>query len=174
MNPITIDGSRCCLRCQSCRTMQAVLNCHSVSMNTFSAPDLLQGLCQPASQMRVQRFAIREDTLSLYCRVWKWIGGDGSGVSTPVHPKKKTLFLIEKYIEDAKQDEKRVPDLLEAIIQPTGLVKEELRQILLKITQLGSKITKIKSQITKIKVSKFWILEIRSFRAAGQCQPSHQ
>ena len=40
----------------------------------------------------------------------------------------KTYFLlIEKYIEDARQDEKHVPDLLEAIIQPPGLVEEALR-----------------------------------------------
>ena len=30
---------------------------------------------QPASNMRVKRFANREDTLFLYCRVQKWIGG---------------------------------------------------------------------------------------------------
>ena len=33
------------------------------------------GLCQPASKMRVQQFAIREDTIFLYCRVQKWAGG---------------------------------------------------------------------------------------------------
>ena len=41
---------------------------------------------------------------------------------------KRHAFLMEKYFEDARQDEKHVPDLLEAIIQPTDLVKEELRQ----------------------------------------------
>ena len=40
---------------------------------------------------------------------------------------KKTLFLMEKYIEDARQDEKHVPDLLEAIMRPTDPVKDELR-----------------------------------------------
>ena len=49
---------------------------------------------------------------------------------------------MEKYFEDARQDEKHVPDLLEAIIQPTGPVKAELRQKLFKITQFESKITK--------------------------------
>ena len=57
---------------------------------------------------------------------------------------KKTLFLIEKYIEDARQDEKHVPDLLEAIMKPKDLVKEELRQKLSKIDQFGSKIKKIR------------------------------
>ena len=72
---------------------------------------------------------------------------------------------METYIEDARQDEKHVPDLLEAIMRPPGPLKDELRQKLLKIDQFGSK-------IPKMRVSKFWIPEIRSFRAAGQCQPS--
>ena len=73
---------------------------------------------------------------------------------------------MEKYIEDLRQDEKYVPDLLESIMKPTDPVKEELRQKLFKITQF-------ESEIKKMRVSKFWIPEIRSFRAAGQCQPSH-
>ena len=57
---------------------------------------------------------------------------------------KKTVFLIEKCFEDVRQDEKHVPDLLESIIQPSGPVKEELRQKLFKIDQFGSKIKKIR------------------------------
>ena len=38
------------------------------------------------------------------------------------------FFVIEKYIEDVKQDKKVVPDLLESIIRPTDAVKEELLQ----------------------------------------------
>ena len=68
---------------------------------------------------------------------------------------------MEKYIEDARQDEKHVPDLLEAIMRPTDPVKEELRQKLFKIDQFGSK-------ITKMRVSKFWIPEIQNFPAGGQ------
>ena len=83
-----------------------------------------------------------------------------------LNPRKRYFFLIEKYNEDARQDEKHVPDLLESIMRPTDPVKEELRQKLFKITQISSK-------ITKMRVSKFWIPEFRSFRAAGQCQPSH-
>ena len=79
---------------------------------------------------------------------------------------KRHFFLMEKCFEDARQDEKHVPDLLEAIIQSTDPVKEELRQKL-------SKIDQIRSKIKKMRVSKFWIPEFRSFRAAGQCQPSH-
>ena len=96
-----------------------------------------------------------------YCRVWKWVGGDGSGVSTTVDPKKKTFFVIEKYVEDAKQDEKHVSDLLESIMRPTDPVKDELRQKLFKIDQFVSK-------ITKMRVSPFWIPEIQSFPAGGQ------
>ena len=69
--------------------------------------------------------------------------------------KQKTLsktcfFFVEKYIEDARQNEKHVPELLESIIQPPGLVKEELRQNLFKMSQFRSEITKIRPEITKI------------------------
>ena len=73
---------------------------------------------------------------------------------------------MEKYIEDARQDEKDVPDLLESIMRPTDPVKDELRQKLSKIDHFGSK-------ITKMMVSKFGIPEIQFFPAGGQCQPSH-
>ena len=46
---------------------------------------------------------------------------------------KGCLFLMEKCFEDVRQDEKHVPDLLESIIQPPDLVKEELRPNLFKI-----------------------------------------
>ena len=51
---------------------------------------------------------------------------------------------MEKYIEDARQDEKHVSDLLEAIIQPPGLAKEELRQIVFKIMQFRPESQKIR------------------------------
>ena len=51
---------------------------------------------------------------------------------------------MEKYIEDVRQDEKHVPDLLESIMRPTDPVKDELWQKLFKINQFGSKITKIR------------------------------
>ena len=72
---------------------------------------------------------------------------------------------MENYVEDARQEEKDVPDLLEAMMRPTCPVKEELRQNLFKMNQFGPK-------ILKIKVSTFWILEIRCFPAGGQCQAS--
>ena len=81
---------------------------------------------------------------------------------------------MEKYIEDVRQDEKHVPDLLEAIIRPTDPVKEELRQNLFKTIQFDPKWLKLCQKIKKVKVSTFWIPKIQSFRAAGQCQPSRQ
>ena len=80
------------------------------------------------------------DSNSLFARIhYFYIAGSGNGLegSEGVCPPKLTLrkrhfFLIEKYNEDAGQDEKHIPDLLESIIQPPGLVKEELRPILLK------------------------------------------
>ena len=72
---------------------------------------------------------------------------------------------MEKYIEDARQEEKDVPDLLEPITRLVCLVKDELRQNLFKMFQFRPK-------ITKIKVSTFWIPEIRCFPAGGQCQAS--
>ena len=55
---------------------------------------------------------------------------------------KDTFLFIEKCFEDVRLDEKHVLDLLEAIIQPPGLVKEELRHKLFKMGQFGSKIKK--------------------------------
>ena len=72
---------------------------------------------------------------------------------------------MEKYIEDARQEEKDVPDLLEAIMRPTDPVKEELRQNLCKMIQFRPK-------TQKNKVSTVWIPEIQSFPAGGQCQAS--
>ena len=82
-------------------------------------------------------------------------------------PRKRHFFLIQKYIEDARQEEKHVPDLLETIMRPTDPVKEELRQNLFKLAQFRSK-------IQKNNVSTVWIPEIRSFPAGGQCQPARQ
>ena len=39
------------------------------------------------------------------------------------------VILVQKYVEDVKQEEKDVPDLLEPIMRPTGIVKGELRRI---------------------------------------------
>ena len=66
--------------------------------------------------------------------------------------RKRPFFGIEKYFEDAKQEEKDVPDLLESIMRPTDPAKEELRRILFKINQFRPKIMKM----LKFKVPK-WV-----------------
>ena len=58
--------------------------------------------------------------------------------------RKRHFFVIEKYVEDAKQEEKDVPDLLEPIMRPICLVKGELRQNLFKLIQFRPEITKIR------------------------------
>ena len=57
---------------------------------------------------------------------------------------KRHSFVIEKGVEGVKQDEKHIPDLLEPIMRPTCLVKEELRPNLSKIDQFSREITKIR------------------------------
>ena len=63
---------------------------------------------------------------------------------------------MEKCVEDVRQEEKDVPDLLEAIMRPTCLVEGELQQILFKMNQFRSK-------ITKIRVSTFWFRKSDGF-----------
>ena len=58
----------------------------------------------------------------LYCRVQKRVG-EGSRRRPGTHkrklyPRKIHVFVIEKYVEDVKQEEKDVPDLLESIMRP--------------------------------------------------------
>ena len=69
------------------------------------------------------------------------------------HKKQKIIsnihfFLMERYFEDVRQDEKHVLDLLESIMRPTVPVKDELRQKLFKVDKFGTK-------ITNMRVSKF-------------------
>ena len=96
----------------------------------------------------------RKDTF-LYCRVQKstlqapemsWRGWAPQGTDTKrkLYSRKNMFFVMEKYIEDARQEEKDVLDLLEAIMRPTRLVKEELRQNLFKMTKFRPQITKIR------------------------------
>ena len=75
---------------------------------------------------------------------WRgWQRGDDD-TKRKLYLRKNNFFVIEKYIEDAKQEEKDVPDLLEAIMRPTDPVKEELRQNLFKMHQFRPEITKIR------------------------------
>ena len=83
--------------------------------------------------------------------------------------KKNTFFLLlEKKHEDAKQDEKHVPDLLESIMKAPGLVKEELRRILLKIDQIKSKIQKAWSQLFGFRKSEVFPPEANASLLAGR------
>ena len=60
-------------------------------------------------------------------------------MSNTVDRKKKIHFVVEKCVEDVKQDEKHVLDLLKSIMRPTCLVKAELRPNLFQNGQFGSK-----------------------------------
>ena len=75
---------------------------------------------------------------------------------------------MEGYTQDVKQYEKHVPDLLEPIMRPPGLVKEELRLIFFKIGHFRSNIEN-RFQV-KLEVSSFWVPEIRWIPVGGQCQ----
>ena len=46
---------------------------------------------------------------------------------------------MEKCFEDARQDEKHVPDLLEGIMRPTDLAKKSYGESCSKLTNLGPK-----------------------------------
>ena len=61
-----------------------------------------------------------------------WRGGQWrtSGTKRKLTLRKKHVFVIGKYVEDAKQEEKDVPDLLESILRPTNPAKEDLWRIL--------------------------------------------
>ena len=84
---------------------------------------------------------------SPFARVYLFhTAGSGSGLEEvdtvcpgKLNPRKRHFFLMERYIEDARQDEKRVPDLLEAIMRPKLFVKEEPRPNLFKMIQIISK-----------------------------------
>ena len=75
---------------------------------------------------------------------WRGWTRQGTDTKRKLYPRKRHFFVMEKYIEDAKQEEKDVPDLLEAIMRPTCLIKEELRPNLFKMSQFRPEITKIR------------------------------
>ena len=72
----------------------------------------------------------------------KRVGGHGTKHKRELYLRKRHFFVIEKYVEDVKQDEKHVQDLLEPVTRSTFFVKEELQLILFKMNQFGSKISK--------------------------------
>ena len=46
------------------------------------------------------------------------------GTQAQVNTIKNIFFVIAKHVEDVRQNEKHVPDLLRSITKPHGLVKE--------------------------------------------------
>ena len=84
---------------------------------------------------------------------WRWWTPGGDDTKRKLYPRKTHFFVMAKYVEDVRQEEKDVPDLLEPIRRPNRLVKEQLRQNSIKLI-------KFRHNITKIKVSTFWIPEI--------------
>ena len=64
--------------------------------------------------------------------------------------RKRHFFVVEKHVEDVKQDQKTIPDLLESIMRPTDPMKKELREILMKMSQFRPK-------IQEFRVCAFWM-----------------
>ena len=48
----------------------------------------------------------------------------GKDTKRKLYLRRRYFFVIGKYDEDAKQDEKHVPDVLESIMRPTFFGKE--------------------------------------------------
>ena len=50
------------------------------------------------------------------------------GRDTKLTLRKKHVFVIEKYVEDVKQDQKIAPGLVESIMRPTDHVKRRVTE----------------------------------------------
>ena len=74
----------------------------------------------------------------------------------PIDPTRNIRFSYRKNVKDVRQDEKRVLDLLEAIMRPKLFVKEELRPISFKTITIKAEITKNPGVTRKSKVPK-WV-----------------
>ena len=59
---------------------------------------------------------------------WKGLASGARTNKNKLTLRKRHVFVIEKYVEHAKQEEQDVPDLLESVMRSTCLVKEELRR----------------------------------------------
>ena len=71
--------------------------------------------------------------------------GVGTCTKSKLTLRTKHLFVLERSVEDVKQDEKSVLDLLESIMKPSGLANGELRRISCKLSQFRPNITKIRA-----------------------------
>ena len=81
-------------------------------------------------------------------RILFYTAGSGNGLegvgnwgAPKLYP---NAFVIEKPVEDVKQDEKSVPHLVESVMRSTCLVKEELRTKLCKSNGLQTRLNKNK------------------------------
>ena len=106
----------------------------------------------------------RKDTF-LYCRVQKWISGNGNGV----YPQDVREFQgLEKYFEDVREDEKHIPDLLESRMRPTDPVKKSYGGFWWKWFNLHSKSKKSRFQLFGFRKSKASPPEANASLLAGR------
>ena len=82
------------------------------------------------SRTRIKRAWRRLKPTFIRCVRVFYTAGSGKGLERPellcppqLTLRKRYVFLMEKYIEDVKQDEKHVPDLLESIMRRAFFVK---------------------------------------------------
>ena len=57
---------------------------------------------------------------------WRGLPAGARTHKRKLYLRKTQFFVIENYVEDVKQVQKDVPDLVESIMRPTDLVKDEL------------------------------------------------
>ena len=75
---------------------------------------------------------------------------------------------MEKYFEDARQDEKHVPELLKSRLRPKPCVKEGLRPIAFKMIQFAPKNKKTRFQLFGFRKSKVFLPETNASLLAGR------
>ena len=71
---------------------------------------------------------------------WTLLGG---ATKRKLAFRKICFFVVQKFVNDVKQGQQIVPDLLGRMMKPTRLVKAELRPNLLKLSQCEPQITEI-------------------------------
>ena len=81
---------------------------------------------------------------SYYNRIVVWRASLGTRHEKDLVPKTNmlTMLIIEKYVRDIIWGQNFAPGLLESMLEPSRLVKEELWRILINMGQFRSKIQK--------------------------------
>ena len=103
----------------SCATLSIYSDC------TLGAPRKGNFSCGWSSFSNVNPYFLKSRIYFFYTAGSRnELEGVGAVATRKLYPRKRHVFLIEKSIEDLRQDEKHVPDLLEAIIQPKDPVKD--------------------------------------------------